>query len=169
MRRASTLLVALLLAAACGSGGGGLGDLGNIILGSPSSSQSSDVRGTVAGIDTNARRIDLDVAYVNNLRNDNGGQRGTIYYDNNTRVVYQGRDYSISDLERGDEISVTGVNDNGRYLAQTITVTRDVSSPRVSPRVARDLGGRRRDARAARPPRSLAHARDDNYRVTGTS
>ncbi|HEX8169647.1 MAG TPA: hypothetical protein VF824_03805 [Thermoanaerobaculia bacterium] len=127
MRRASTLLVALLLAAACGSGGGGLGDLGNIILGSPSSSQSSDVRGTVAGIDTNARRIDLDVAYVNNLRNDNGGQRGTIYYDNNTRVVYQGRDYSISDLERGDEISVTGVNDNGRYLAQTITVTRDVS------------------------------------------
>jgi hypothetical protein len=85
------------------------------------------VRGTVSYIDTNARRIDLDVAYINNLRNTNGGQRGSIYYDNNTRVVYQNNEYNVTDLERGDEIEVRGVNDNGRYLAQTITVVRDVS------------------------------------------
>src|SRR5688500_11904507 len=111
--RIATLALTALLLAACGTGGG-LGDLGSIILGSPSQEQSSDVKGTVASIDTGARRIDLDVSYINNLRNTNGGQRGSIYYDNNTRVVFNGRDYAVADLERGDEIEVRGVNDNGR-------------------------------------------------------
>lgn len=123
--RIATLALTALLLGACGSSGG-LGDLGSIILGSPSTSQSSDVRGTVSSIDTGARRIDLDVSYVNNLRQ-TSSQRGSIYYDNNTRVVYQNQTYNVSDLERGDEIEVVGVNDNGRYVAQTITVVRDVS------------------------------------------
>jgi hypothetical protein len=108
-------------------GDGGLGSIGDIILGSPSSTQSSDVRGTVAAIDTSARRIDLNVTYINNLRDDNNGQRGSIYYDSNTRVTYNGRDYAVTDLERGDEIEVVGVADHGTYIARTITVTRDVS------------------------------------------
>ena len=124
--RIATLALTALLLGACGTGGG-LGDLGSIILGSPSQEQPSDVKGTVAYVDSGARRIDLDVAYINNLRNTNGGQRGSIYYDNNTRVVFQGRDYAVADLERGDEIEVRGVNDDGRYVAQTITVVRDVS------------------------------------------
>jgi hypothetical protein len=121
-------LAALLMTAACGSmGDGGLGSIGDIILGSPSSSQSSDVRGTVASIDTQARRVDLDVSYVNNLRDNNNGQRGSIYYDNNTRVTFENRDYAVTDLERGDEIEVRGVADNGRYIAQQITVVRDAT------------------------------------------
>ena len=128
MRRATFILAALMITAACGSmGDGGLGGIGDIILGSPSSTQSSDVRGTVVAIDTGARRIDLDVGYINNLRDNNNGQRGYIYYDSNTRVTYNGRDYGVTDLERGDEIEVRGVADNGRYLAQQITVVRDVS------------------------------------------
>ena len=128
MRRASFVLAALLITAACGSmGDGGLGSIGDIILGSPSSTQSSDVKGTVAGIDTNARRIDLNVTYVNNLRDNNNGQRGSIYYDNNTRVTYNNQDYAVTDLERGDEIEVRGVADNGRYIAQQITVVRDAT------------------------------------------
>jgi hypothetical protein len=129
MRRASFVLAALLLTAACGSmgGDGGLGSIGDIILGSPSSTQSSDVKGTVAAIDTNARRIDLDVTYINNLRDTNNGQRGSVYYDNNTRVTYNGKDYGVTDLERGDQIEVQGVADNGRYIAQQIIVVRDVS------------------------------------------
>jgi hypothetical protein len=108
-------------------GDGGLGSIGDIILGSPSSTQSSDVKGTVASIDTGARRIDLDVTYINNLRDNNNGQRGSIYYDSNTRVTYNNQSYGVTDLERGDEIEVQGVADNGRYLAQQITVVRDVS------------------------------------------
>jgi len=120
MRKLS-LLGVLLLLAACGSGG--LGDLGGI-LGSPSSTQPSTVQGTVNLVDTSNHRIDINANYVNGLRNTQTGQ--SIYYDNHTRVVYQGRDYSVTDLERGDEISVTGSNNNGRYVADTITVTRNV-------------------------------------------
>ncbi len=130
MRRATFVLAALLLTAACGSmggDGGGLGSIGDIILGSPSSTTSSDVKGAVTYVDTGARRIDLDVTYINNLRDNNQGQRGSIYYDNSTRVVYQSKEYNVTDLERGDEIEVTGVNDNGRYIARTITVVRDAS------------------------------------------
>jgi hypothetical protein len=128
MRRATFVLAALLITAACGSmGDGGLGSIGDIILGSPSSSQSSDVKGTVAGIDTNARRIDLNVTYVNNLRDNNNGQRGSIYYDNNTTVSFNGQNYNVTDLERGDEIEVRGVADNGRYIAQQIVVVRDAT------------------------------------------
>jgi len=124
--RIATLAIMAMLLSACGSAGGTLGDIGNIILGSPSTSQSSDVRGTVTSIDTSARRIDLNVSYVNNLRPSSSDRTGSIYYDNNTRVEYNNSTYAVTDLERGDEISVVGVNDNGRYLAQTITVTRNV-------------------------------------------
>jgi hypothetical protein len=124
MRRAAFLLSVVLLAA-CGSTGG-LGDISDIILGSPSSTEPSDVKGTVQYVDTSAQRIDLDVSYINNLRT-NDSQRGAIYYDSRTRVVYQGNEYRVTDLERGDQIEVRGSNVNGRYVAETITVVRDVS------------------------------------------
>jgi hypothetical protein len=120
MRKLS-LLAVLLLLAACGTSG--LGDLGTI-LGSPSPQQSSDVQATVNSIDTTNQRIDVNVNYVNNLRNTQSSQ--SIYYDSRTQVVYQGRTYRPEDLERGDEISVKGSNSNGRYVADTITVTRNV-------------------------------------------
>lgn len=126
MRTATFLLSALLLAS-CGTGGS-MGDLGDIILGSPSSTQNSDVQGYVAYVDTSTRRIDLDVEYINNLRQSgNTNQRGTIYYDSRTRVIFNGNEYRPEDLERGDQITVVGSNDNGRYVASTIEVLRDVS------------------------------------------
>lgn len=125
--RIATLALAAILVTACGSTGGTLGDLGSIILGSPSTTQPSDVRGAVDYVDTNARRIDLNVSYVNNLRSSGSDQRGSIYYDNNTRVQFDGKDYQVADLERGDEIEVRGANNNGKYVAEVITVTRDVT------------------------------------------
>jgi len=122
MKRTS-LLMLVLLVAACGSSG--LGDLGSI-FGSSSPSNTSSVKGTVTGIDTSAQRIDLNASYVNNLRPSSSQTTGSVYYDSNTRVVYNGSNYNVTDLERGDEISVTGVNNNGRYIAQTINVVRNV-------------------------------------------
>ena len=123
MRRAS-LLFAVLLLAACGSSNP-LGDLGSI-FGSTSQSNPSAVNGVVTGVDTGAQRIDLNVTYVNNLRPNSSQSTGSVYYNSNTRVVYQGNNYSPTDLERGDEVTVNGYNNNGRYVAQTITVTRNV-------------------------------------------
>lgn len=120
MRKLS-VLAAFLLLAACGSGG--LGDLGGIFGGGTQpTTQSTDLTGTVNNIDTNAQRIDLSV-YGNYLRDSQTGQ--SIYYDNRTRVTYQGRDYRPEDLERGDQITVRGYNSSGRYVAETITVTRN--------------------------------------------
>ncbi|HET7435387.1 MAG TPA: DUF5666 domain-containing protein [Thermoanaerobaculia bacterium] len=113
-----------LLLASCGSSGG-LGDLGNIILGSPSSTQSSDVKGTVNSVDTSGQRIYLDVGYVNNLRNEQSNQ--VVYYTNNTQVMYNNQTYHVSDLERGDQVSIRGSNQNGQYVAETITVTSDAT------------------------------------------
>lgn len=127
MRRAAFVFAAAMLVASCGSSGG-LGSLGDIILGSPSTTQPSDIRGSVDMIDTQQQRIDLNVAYVNNLRSSGSDQRGSVYYNSSTKVVYNGQNYNVTDLERGDEISVHGYNDNGRYVADTITVTRDVTS-----------------------------------------
>jgi len=124
MRKFSVLLVVLLLA---GCGSGGLGDLGGI-FGTPqtSSSNPSSVQATVNFVDSSNQRIDVAVNYVNNLRNTQSGNQ-SIYYDNNTRVTYQGNSgYNVTDLERGDQISVSGYNNNGRFLAETITVTRNV-------------------------------------------
>ena len=123
MRRA-TIIAALLLLAACGSSNP-LGDLGGI-FGSSAPDNSSSVNGTVTGIDTSAQRVDLNVSYVNNLRPNSSQSTGSVYYDSNTRVVYKGNSYNVTDLERGDEISVTGANNNGRYIAQTINVVRNV-------------------------------------------
>ena len=126
MRRTSLILMTLVVTAACGSMGDLGGTLGDI-LGSSSPAETSDVRGTVSYVDTGARRIDLNVSYINDLRSTGDDQRGSIYYNNDTRVVFEGRDYEVADLERGDEIEVVGFNDNGRYVASTITVLRDVT------------------------------------------
>lgn len=125
MRRATLLCAALLALFAASCGSTSLGDLGSI-LGSPSSTQPSDVQGTVTGVDSAAQRIDLDTRYVNNLKTTQTGQ--SIYWDSGTRVVYQNQTYNPTDLERGDQISVRGANNNGRYIAETITVTRNVRS-----------------------------------------
>jgi hypothetical protein len=41
-------------------------------------------------------------------------------------VEYQGSTYAVNDLERGDEVTIRGSNDGGRYVADIITVTRNV-------------------------------------------
>lgn len=123
IKRIHLLALIALFVVACGSMGS-LGDLAGI-LGSTGTSDPSDVRGVVSSVDTNARRIDLNVNYVNNLRQDGGGS--SIYYDQNTVVEFNGRTYSPSNLERGDEISVVGTNQGGQFIATRITVLQDVS------------------------------------------
>src|ERR1043166_8960937 len=126
MRRAMMILTGLLILSGCS---GTLGDTLGGILGSPSADSPSNVTGVVDSIDTRAQQIFLDTRYVNNLRNEQQNQ--SVYYDSNTRVVYQGRDFAVDQLERGDEVSIHGANNGGRYVADTITVT-DRKSTRLN-------------------------------------
>ena len=91
-----------------------------------SSSQVSDIQGTVSNVDTQAQRIDINVTYSNGLRT-NQNNNYSVYYDSRTRVMYQNKSYVPTDLERGDQIDVHVYNNNnGQLLADTITVTRNV-------------------------------------------
>jgi hypothetical protein len=123
MRKLS-LAVMLFLLAACSSMN--LGDTLGGILGSSGANDPSDLHGVVTVVDTSAQRIDLNVDTINNLRE--SVSNTSIYYDSQSVVRYNGQDYRPTDLERGDEITVRGSNRNGRYVADTITVTRNARS-----------------------------------------
>lgn len=85
------------------------------------------IQGTVNNVDTSAMRIDVTSAYVTGLRTNGNQGNYSIYYDTRTPVLYQGQSYSPSALERGDQIDVQAFdNGGGRYMANQITVTRNV-------------------------------------------
>jgi hypothetical protein len=87
----------------------GLGDYG---------SSSSDIVGEVQYVDTRAREIEI--------RTDSG-RTSAVRYDNNTQVVYQQRNYSVDNLERGDYIAARVQQDrDGRPVANSITVRESV-------------------------------------------
>lgn len=77
------------------------------------------VRGTVGNVYDADRRIDVDSPYDD--------RRSTpVYYDDRTVVIFEGREHEPENLERGDEISVTGQRRDNRFVADRITVERDV-------------------------------------------
>jgi hypothetical protein len=121
MRTAKTLAVAaltLVLAAACGSTG--IGD----ILGGGSGSQNYDISGTVDTVDLNSRSIYLTnvSGYSNNLMG-TGGNTVRVYYDDQTTVTYQGRNYRPQDLERGDQVRIRAGENGSQLIAESMDVT----------------------------------------------
>lgn len=118
-------LMALLLLAGCGSSG--IDD----ILGGPSGTAVSELRGVVDSVDTGDRSILLTnvSTYRTGLQSGGLGSGSTIrvYYDDQTTVSYQGRNYRPEQLERGDEISVRVEQSGNRLIASSMTVLRDIS------------------------------------------
>ena len=92
----------------------------DVSSGTSSPVYGSSIRGTVRYIDTSRRTIEVDRG---------NGTVMTIDYDANTPVYYSNQTYRVADLERGDEIDIQ-VRDlgGGRFVAQEINVTRNVSS-----------------------------------------
>jgi hypothetical protein len=129
------VLVATVVALSLGAcGSSGIDD----ILGSssePPVTRHDEVRGTVQYVDTTGDCvIELDEArYVerNNLRDDDyglrDGERVTVYCDDRTVVMHEGRSYRPEALERGDEIAVEVDRSGSRLIAGRIDVLYDVT------------------------------------------
>jgi predicted RNA-binding protein len=98
--------------------------------GAYSSTNMQTVRGTVRSIDTYNHTIELEsTQWMNGFQTSTGGNTLLIHYDTTSRVNVSGQLYPLSNLERGDVIDVQlQPNGSTNYLAQTITLVRDVRS-----------------------------------------
>jgi len=86
--------------------------------------RGGDVQGTVLRIGRRDHVIVLDPG------DRNGRDEIALFYDDNTTVEYQGREYRPEDLERGDRIQATVETQGDRQIAEEIQVIYDVSSER---------------------------------------
>lgn len=114
----------VLLLAGCvspGGYGGTPGGYGQSGAGYPSQ-YTSQVQGTVDGVDTRYGRILLVV----DDRRGGRAQREEVRYDQRTRLFYQGREHPVAGLERGDVIRVDVVESGREPWARTIEVVRNV-------------------------------------------
>ena len=122
-----TALAVTALLAGCYSAG--TGDVLGGSRGNDRYGQAGDVRGTVTSVNTRDRTIVVDREGSSyNLRN-GGSDEVVLYYDDSTRVEYQGQTYRPQDLERGDRIAanVDQTQSSDRLYAQSIQVLYDVS------------------------------------------
>jgi hypothetical protein len=139
-----TALVAAVLLAGCGSSG-----VGDILGGGRDTSTANDrydpyttgdVRGTVERVDTRDRFIVVDVegtGYRSNLNN-GGDDEVTLYYDDRTRVEFEGQTYRPQDLERGDRIQADVERSGDRLFVQDIEVLYDATGGNQNDRYSQD-------------------------------
>lgn len=123
MRNYKTLAAAsfaVLLLAACGSTG--LGD----VLGGGNDQRSYEIRGVVDSVDVNSRSLYLtNVSGMQSMLSGGSGRTARVYFDDRTRVEYQGRTYRPQDLERGDEVTIRVDESGNQLMAESINVTYD--------------------------------------------
>lgn len=120
----SAMSLAVLLLAACGSSG--IGDI--LGGGGGSTADNYEIRGIVDHVDTASRSIYLtNVSGYSNMLS-SGTNNLRVYYEDQTRVEYQGQTYRPENLERGDQVSMRVDESGNTLVADSVTVLRDVSS-----------------------------------------
>lgn len=116
--------IAILAVAATGacSSTGGLGSiLGGVLGGQGQGQGQGQVSGTVQNINTRNQQVSIQQS---------NGQSVTLAYDNQTQVVYQNQNYSVSNLEYGDRVTAriaNSNNNNSQYYTDLIQVDQSVS------------------------------------------
>lgn len=108
--RTAIAVFAITTATACANAGG-LGEILGSVLGG---GQNGQVAGTVLSVDTRNQVV--------NLRQTNG-QSLSLTYDSQTQVVYQNRNYAVTDLENGDQVTATVQTVNNGYYVSRVEVT----------------------------------------------
>ena len=104
--------------AACANTGGLGGILGGVLGGG-----SQQISGTVRGIDTRSQMITIQ---------ESNGRSATLTYDNRTQVVYQNRNYPVTSLEYGDQVTARIQSTNNGNYTDMIQVDQSVSNSGTS-------------------------------------
>ena len=92
---------AIFLAGAGACANSGLGN----VLGGVLGGGSQEVSGSVQGVDTRSQQLFIQ---------ESNGQTMGVGYDSRTQVVYQNQNYSVSSLERGDQVTIRIVSNDGQ-------------------------------------------------------
>jgi hypothetical protein len=93
--------------------------LGNVLGSVLGGQQGGQVSGTVRGVDTRNAQIVLQQS---------NGQQVVVSYDNQTRIVYNNQNYTVSSLESGDQVTVRlQQTQNGGYYTDYVQVDQSVS------------------------------------------
>jgi hypothetical protein len=107
----SSILIAL---AACSQ----LGGLGSVLGGGQP--QTGQVSGVVQGVDPRNQQIVLQTT---------NGQQVALFFDQQTQVTYQNRNYAVTNLERGDRITARiQQTQNGGYYTDLVQVDQSVQT-----------------------------------------
>lgn len=126
----SAAALALLFLAACGSTG--IDD----VLGGGSGSNTRgeyEIRGTVDSVDPNGKSVYLTNVSGYSSMLSSGGSAVRVYYDENTRVEYEGKVYRPENLERGDQVAAR-VDEQGNILvAESMRVIHNASGGTTAP------------------------------------
>src|ERR1044071_5199832 len=110
--RGAALAASVFALGACSRAGG----LGSVLGGG---AQPQQVSASVSSVDTRNQQI--------SLRQSNG-QTLAVAYDANTKVVYQSRNYAVSNLDPGDQVVARiTTTQNNSYYTDSITVTQSVT------------------------------------------
>ncbi len=120
--RGGGIAVALVLLSACGNTGGLGSILGSVLggVGGQGQGSNNELTGTFVGVDTRSQQLSVQQS---------NGQQVTLVYDNNTQVIYNNQRFAVTNLERGDIVSVAvQQTQNNAYYASTITVTQSASN-----------------------------------------
>jgi Cu/Ag efflux protein CusF len=105
----------VLVLGACSS----LGSLGNVLGSVLGGGNGNEVAGIIQGVDTRNQQISLQQS---------NGQNVALQFDNQTKVVYQNRNYSVTSLEYGDQVSARVQQlQNGGYYTDSVMVTQPAS------------------------------------------
>lgn len=109
-------ILAIGASTACSSSGGLGGILGSVLGGG--NNQQGQVSGTIQNVDTRSQQI--------SIRQSNG-QNVSANYDDRTQVSYQDRNYPVTSLEYGDEVTARLRQSGNTYYVDLIQVNRSVS------------------------------------------
>lgn len=115
IRRGAAATLLFIAAGACSAT-----QLGNVLGGvlGGGGAGSNELSGTIRGVDSRSQQISIQTS---------NGQTVPVYYDNQTRVVYQNQNYPPTALEYGDLVTARIQANGNNYYTDYIQVDQSVN------------------------------------------